>query len=615
MFGLMKFRAKAPATLPAQHQRLHYCGVCKAMGRQYGQRTRVMLNYDAIFLSELLTFLGPMPDSYAKEWSPALLSYNCLRLPKTEDIPTPLRYAAAVNVLLAGVKLEDNRQDRGGFIWRTAGKLYAERTQQAERDLAAWGLDLEEIDQWLRTHQAREQEAAQSNPARHLAHLAEATSRITGKIFAQGAIAIGQESQVGKMEILGRDFGKLIYLLDAYRDYGQDQRKGEYNPIRTAYGLADGSSQMPGEAREALQTSLLQTSRLMLQTIADLPLREDGRQWFRDRIEENLSQQLGLSREEIASCTTAPSQKKPKVSLRSRFGFVDKLAGIWHHPRIRQRNGYWRTGLAFGTVALLAILFPNFLHARADWFSHIDPDFLSRFGDLHPDWLPKDPTTGGCECDDCCRGCGDGCGDCCNNASNDCERTCNRCITILIVTIITFVVGLALLIFFIVRGRRRAAAREAEYLNAHLDHQPPPANPFKTVVHRSQTGTEVLLAAAHDWFGHHYPEAMPQLVAGDNYRTLQATVETPIRSEIGGIPLDLGRVSYRIRIYIRTGALALEFDQFEHIGSEKCPAGGSLARSRPITNASPLDDKAWRSIKSHINQKVRAQLDGFQNEV
>lgn len=37
---------------------LHYCGACKTIGRQYGHKSRMLLNYDAVFLAELLTELG-----------------------------------------------------------------------------------------------------------------------------------------------------------------------------------------------------------------------------------------------------------------------------------------------------------------------------------------------------------------------------------------------------------------------------------------------------------------------------------------------------------------------------------------------------------------------------
>jgi hypothetical protein len=59
MYSLMK------ALTCSRHQdnttpyRLHYCGTCKTMGPLYGQKSRFLLNHDAVFLSELLTLLAP----------------------------------------------------------------------------------------------------------------------------------------------------------------------------------------------------------------------------------------------------------------------------------------------------------------------------------------------------------------------------------------------------------------------------------------------------------------------------------------------------------------------------------------------------------------------------
>ncbi len=43
MFGLMKRPPREP-----------YCGTCKTMGERYGQKTRLLLNHDTVFLAELL---------------------------------------------------------------------------------------------------------------------------------------------------------------------------------------------------------------------------------------------------------------------------------------------------------------------------------------------------------------------------------------------------------------------------------------------------------------------------------------------------------------------------------------------------------------------------------
>ena len=49
MFGIMK-----------RAERLPYCGSCKTIGAMYGQRARLLLNHDMVFLAELLISFGLM---------------------------------------------------------------------------------------------------------------------------------------------------------------------------------------------------------------------------------------------------------------------------------------------------------------------------------------------------------------------------------------------------------------------------------------------------------------------------------------------------------------------------------------------------------------------------
>ena len=83
MFGLMRRAARLP-----------YCGTCKSLGTLYGQRTRVLLNHDIVFLAELLLEYAGEP-----QWDYAYRSYNCFSLPKAgTDLPAALEYAATATV-------------------------------------------------------------------------------------------------------------------------------------------------------------------------------------------------------------------------------------------------------------------------------------------------------------------------------------------------------------------------------------------------------------------------------------------------------------------------------------------------------------------------------------
>src|SRR5262249_24788856 len=104
--------------------RFHYCGTCKTMGRLYGQRARLLLNHDAVFLAELLTLLSSeSPQCNADK---AYLSYNCFSLPRSEeDMPLAFQLAAAANILLTEFNAPDRIKDGALFRGRLVRRLFS----------------------------------------------------------------------------------------------------------------------------------------------------------------------------------------------------------------------------------------------------------------------------------------------------------------------------------------------------------------------------------------------------------------------------------------------------------------------------------------------------------
>src|SRR4051812_7512189 len=114
MYGLMRAGICSRRTERAYHRRLHYCGTCKTMGRLYGQRSRLLLNNDAVFLAELLTAMTPGARA-ASDWDRAFQSYSCLALPASaEEMPLALQVAATATLVMSEFKVADQLDDSGG---------------------------------------------------------------------------------------------------------------------------------------------------------------------------------------------------------------------------------------------------------------------------------------------------------------------------------------------------------------------------------------------------------------------------------------------------------------------------------------------------------------------
>ena len=87
----------------------YYCGICKSIGKRYGQLPRMALSYDAAFLAVLLASLDGGSDTPCQE--------HCIAHPfmqkKTIIRNRAIDYAADVMLILAWYKLADDARDEG----------------------------------------------------------------------------------------------------------------------------------------------------------------------------------------------------------------------------------------------------------------------------------------------------------------------------------------------------------------------------------------------------------------------------------------------------------------------------------------------------------------------
>ena len=193
----------------------YYCGICKSIGRRYGQMPRLTLSYDAVFLAVVLEGLSDEEGQFKRE--------HCV-LHHIQKKPVvscrALDYAADVMVILAYHKLLDDWKDEkkgAAFAGKTAltpayRKLkcrYDEICRQTEQ--ALWQLS--------------ELEARRSGS---LDQTAGAFSDIMEVLFTGYEPA---ENQRRVLTQLGRSLGRWIYTVDALDDYAKDCEKGSYNPL------------------------------------------------------------------------------------------------------------------------------------------------------------------------------------------------------------------------------------------------------------------------------------------------------------------------------------------------------------------------------------------------
>jgi len=280
MFGLMINNSCGKQEADREKYRMHYCGTCKAIGKSFSQSARLALNYDSVFLAELLTTLS---GEDTKTWPDAFQSHLCFSPPGRDavQIPFPLQYAASANVLLLALKTDDNLKDSPAPIWRLMKRWFNADFRKAEKEMREFGVNMEEIWQWIALQQQREHTAViPDDSTEALRYFAEPTARITGAIFAQGARTMGEYSE--KMYQFGYQMGELIYLLDALEDEAQDARKKQFNAVQRAYSYVDKT------VKKSVADHIHGLTQKIKITINQLPIPDDQKMDHRQRFSINV---------------------------------------------------------------------------------------------------------------------------------------------------------------------------------------------------------------------------------------------------------------------------------------------------------------------------------------
>ena len=305
MYGLMRAGICSRHQEQAYQRRLHYCGTCKTMGRLYGQGSRLLLNNDAVFLGELLTALTPEKLDF-RDWGRSYQSFNCLSLPNgSESMPLALQVAATATLVMSEFKVADQLQDGGRGRWKLAQRIYSQSFYEAAQRLKAWDFPLDRMWEIYRTQKPRESAAEEETDVRGvigtLEHVAEPTAAVTGWTFQHGANVVGASAETQlTMYALGFAFGKLVYVLDAWDDFEKDNRTGDFNALRAAFGLRAGPRQDTRETGIRLPESSRVTTQAIFERLCEevsaaieaLPLPAGHAKLFADRLRANLARRL-----------------------------------------------------------------------------------------------------------------------------------------------------------------------------------------------------------------------------------------------------------------------------------------------------------------------------------
>jgi len=210
--------------------RAYYCGLCKSIGRRYGQLPRLTLNYDSAFLALLIDSVSPEEVHVKRE--------RCFVHPLKKRLTVVgndvLDYSSDMNIILAYYSLRDRWKDdkntaayAGSLVlkaaYRKVRKKYPEKCDIIEKRL----------DELSRLEESK---CASMDMA------AEPFARMMAEILAHRPLCANKKNEE-VLKWIGYNLGKWIYILDAFDDIEDNIKRSCYNPLLCQFGYSSGDYQ------------------------------------------------------------------------------------------------------------------------------------------------------------------------------------------------------------------------------------------------------------------------------------------------------------------------------------------------------------------------------------
>ena len=213
MFGYVRINKMDLTFREFDYYKGYYCGLCKYLKENHGEVSRLSLNYDITFLIVILTALYKLDSDITYE--------RCIANPlkkKMRIVNEITEYAASMNILLSYYKLEDNLYDDNGIKDKLAYELYKGKLKKSYEK---YPQKAEYIKQQLGNLRELEKQESKS-----IDKVSNTFGNLMGEIFVYK-----KDEYEHNLRNIGFNLGKYIYILDAYEDLEEDNKKGRYNPF------------------------------------------------------------------------------------------------------------------------------------------------------------------------------------------------------------------------------------------------------------------------------------------------------------------------------------------------------------------------------------------------
>lgn len=207
--------------------RAFYCGVCRALGARCGQRVRLALSYDVVFLALVADAL--------QERGAVVQPGRCAAHPGRRLAiagGAALDWAADVHALLLECRIQDELLEGGarGKLLRAAvdGKLNGAKARLPELTLATQTLFCRQAELERGGGLSGTVDAVNAD----FTPVDEAAQPFCDFLGAIAGQLPGLPDEFGSAAVwLGENLGRWIYWVDALDDYEKDKKRRKFNPL------------------------------------------------------------------------------------------------------------------------------------------------------------------------------------------------------------------------------------------------------------------------------------------------------------------------------------------------------------------------------------------------
>lgn len=206
-----------------------YCGLCHSLDRRYGFLSRMILSYDAAFMSILQLSLKSGCAGFEQKRCPSHPFKKCdCSLPASE-----LDYWADASVILWYYKVLDNIKDSGFFkksaaiFMLPAASLLFRKAEKLNPFVAKCSGEY-----------IKAQSETEKSRCKNIDKAAHPTAFLMSNLLKNGAE--GDECRI--LERMGYFLGRWIYFADAADDLSDDMKSGSYNPFTVSFDFSSETS-------------------------------------------------------------------------------------------------------------------------------------------------------------------------------------------------------------------------------------------------------------------------------------------------------------------------------------------------------------------------------------